>query len=68
MDFRIELFAQLPDPDHGHLSVIISGDQIVLEPGDGARFHLCRGSFLRIGDLIGRHEAASHAAAQAARD
>lgn len=62
MDLNIELFAQIPDMEHDRLSVILSGDQIILEPEGQPRFLLSKKSFDRLGDLVRRHEAAIAAA------
>lgn len=62
MDVTIELFAQVHDADHERLSIILSGDQIVLQPEGQPRFQLCRGSLRQINDLVRRHDAAVMAA------
>ncbi len=57
----LELFARIEDEERA-LSVILSDDQVTLEPEDGSRVWFSRAAFDRLADLIRRYDAAFAAA------
>ncbi|MEC9347316.1 MAG: hypothetical protein VYB54_13890 [Pseudomonadota bacterium] len=54
----LELSAQVLDGDDRTITVIVSGDDITLEPSTGARIWISRAAWHGIGDLLDRFDRA----------
>ena len=54
----LELSAQVLDGDDRTITVIVSGDDITLEPASGARIWISRAAWHGIGDLLDRFDRA----------